>query len=595
MRLIHTTALDIKYFVGNNVPKYAILSHTWGGEEVTHQDWANRANILNMEGYQKIVSACELAKEDGYAYLWVDTNCIDKSSSSELAEAINSMFEWYTLADICYAYLSDVETYKPLTGTREIRRSRWFRRGWTLQELLAPRQVNFYAADWSKLGTRTTLARHISAATGIALKYLHAEEELGQENKLSSGGRANDTWMRERHAPIHAASVAERMAWLARRETTRVEDIAYCALGIFAIHMPLVYGEGPRAFTRLQEEILRVSTDHSLFCWSWGAVGGRSETGLLSPRPQGFLEAGLYSPRRLETRPRPYAMTNAGLSIHLPLVACWSSFIAVLEVEAPDCERGGLMGISMSGRSLAAHQFMRRTCPDVPIPLCAKTEEYAFKLPEILVPLQSMDVWQTGRWGTSRPLPSVERAQCRAGVLLSFGSRDHFERISTKPPGRFSADDSIVYICPQEARNDSSDLSPQPQPDAFEGATIVKFLMKWGMTETILFVVSSSAAGSFFQPCWHFCHLPDELSLTGVPEPLRRILDETINDGSSLSRVATPRLEQGREIKGTTQSSPVTDHLSESSWTSVQIASSGFLTTAGSMLKHVHVDSKLHI
>ncbi|KAI1016757.1 hypothetical protein LB504_007143 [Fusarium proliferatum] len=320
MRLINTRTRAFEEFYGSKVPKYAVLSHTWGQEEVTFMDWADPTTVTRRSGFIKIIEACEQARNDDYSYIWVDTNCIDKSSSAELSEAINSMFAWYSKADICYAYLSDVPTFKPLSYAKEFRQSRWFRRGWTLQELLAPDRVVFYAADWSRIGTRSTLVRHIAEATGIGITYLSSAPNTATATQAD--------WSEVRSPLCHKASVAERMSWLSRRETTRIEDMAYCMLGIFGINMPLVYGEGPRAFLRLQEEILKSSDDHSLFCWPWATRN--NQISLLAPRPHSFLEASPYRPNQLSVRPSTYAIANSRLSIGLPLIQCWSSYIAVL-------------------------------------------------------------------------------------------------------------------------------------------------------------------------------------------------------------------------------------------------------------------------
>jgi hypothetical protein len=162
--------------------------------------------------------------------------CIDKTSTAELSEAINSMFLWYRKATTCYAYLSDV---RELT---ELAQSRWFTRGWTLQELLAPAVVRFYSEHWNFLGSKLELRRQLQKVTGILQEVL-----IGGE--------------------LNAISVARRMSWAANRQTTRTEDLAYCMMGIFDINMPLLYGEGKRSFIRLQEEIMKISDDHSLFAW----------------------------------------------------------------------------------------------------------------------------------------------------------------------------------------------------------------------------------------------------------------------------------------------------------------------------------------
>ncbi|KAF9780402.1 hypothetical protein IL306_000176 [Fusarium sp. DS 682] len=402
MRLINTDLTLVEFF-GNKTPQYAILSHTWDGEEVTLQDWSSQTLLSKKSGYQKIVATCRQAKKDGYNYAWVDTNCIDKTSSAELTEAINSMFAWYTQAGICYAYLSDIPTFLPLSYAEDFCRSRWFTRGWTLQELIAPRDIVFYAADWSRIGTKSTLAREIASATGISIKYPSPQE--------NAAVLASNDWVQDASSPVHEASIAERMSWLSRRQTTRLEDMAYCMLGLFGIHMPLVYGEGPRALMHLQEEILKYSDDHTLFCWSWAVDG--SGGSMLSPRPHSFLEASKYVPERARTRPMPYGMTNAGLSIHLPLVHCWSSYIAVLNVQITgEDER---IGIAMSG-NLTTGRFARCHYPDVPVALCPSIRKIDMDLTAMFVPARSV-----GEQG-SKPMSAANNIHCQAPVSFPGGT-----------------------------------------------------------------------------------------------------------------------------------------------------------------------------
>jgi hypothetical protein len=167
MGLLDTTAVTMREFYGKYVPAYAILSHTWDEEEVTFQDFLEDRNRLQqLRGYKKIISCCRLASDDGYQYLWVDTCCINKNSSAELSEAINSMYEWYHYAGICYAYLGDMDDAVeiaanarsmleegPTMSADEIMKeprlasSRWFSRGWALQDLLATSHVRFYSRD----------------------------------------------------------------------------------------------------------------------------------------------------------------------------------------------------------------------------------------------------------------------------------------------------------------------------------------------------------------------------------------------------------------------------------------------------------------
>lgn len=224
----------------DNIPPYAILSHTWGipTEEVTFRDLIDHSGI-SKAGYNKIRFCGEQAKRDGLQYFWVDTCCIDKSSSAELSEAINSMFRWYRNAAKCYVYLSDVsrraldthDTASLLPWVSAFQKSRWFARGWTLQELIAPASVEFFSSECERLGDRKSLEQQIHEITGIAIEALCG-------------------------TPLSYFSTDERMSWRAQRKTKREEDEAYSLLGIFDIAMPLVYGEGKeRAFRRLQEEI----------------------------------------------------------------------------------------------------------------------------------------------------------------------------------------------------------------------------------------------------------------------------------------------------------------------------------------------------
>ena len=225
-------------FVRNDVPPYAILSHTWGAddEEVTFKDLTEGTG-KNKAGYDKIEFCGKQAASDGLQYFWVDTCCIDKSSSAEITEAINSMFRWYRNAAKCYVYLSDVSTsghendHLPRsTWKLAFRKSRWFTRGWTLQELIAPTLVEFFSLEGKRLGDKSSMEQQVHEITGIAIHAL----------------RGN---------PLSDFSVADRMSWAAERRTAREEDEAYCLLGIFDIHMPLIYGEREKAFIRLKKEI----------------------------------------------------------------------------------------------------------------------------------------------------------------------------------------------------------------------------------------------------------------------------------------------------------------------------------------------------
>ncbi|KAI1167614.1 heterokaryon incompatibility protein-domain-containing protein [Nemania serpens] len=293
MRLLNTTESDsgiftIEEFSGHEVQPYAILSHTWGEDEVSFQDMRS-ADAVNKKGYEKIKNCCSLAKANGYGYVWIDTCCIDKRSSAELSEAINSMYRWYQEADICYAYLADVPSISKLSE------SRWFTRGWTLQELIAPSTVLFFNNEWQNIGDKVGLQADISRITGIPSNFL-----LGDS--------------------LGYASVAQRMSWAANRKTTRTEDMAYCLLGIFDIYMPMLYGEGEKAFIRLQEEIMKAIGDHSLFAWRSTEYHG----GILASSPAAFANSGnIVSTSSFNAASSPLATTSRGIHLSGKRTSDW--------------------------------------------------------------------------------------------------------------------------------------------------------------------------------------------------------------------------------------------------------------------------------
>jgi ankyrin repeat protein len=222
------------------IPPYAILSHTWGpnSNEVSYQDMINGTAIDKL-AYSKFTFCIEQATKDNLTYFWIDTCCIDKSSSAELSEAITSMFRWYQNSVQCYVYLQDVSTKKRKADFESrsspwepaFRTSRWFTRGWTLQELLAPSSVIFCSAEGQRLGNKADLEQMIHEITHIPIAAIRGH-------------------------PLHQFLTQERISWAERRQTTREEDSAYCLLGIFGISMLANYGEGRNsAFRRLHKEV----------------------------------------------------------------------------------------------------------------------------------------------------------------------------------------------------------------------------------------------------------------------------------------------------------------------------------------------------
>ncbi|KAF2636584.1 HET-domain-containing protein [Massarina eburnea CBS 473.64] len=310
MRLLNAKTLEFEFFFDEKIPPYLILSHTWGDEEVTYQDMRylqrlktlpkalrndpvdlfsismsagstrdSEAAITATAGYRKILGTARYARRKSLEYFWIDTCCIDKSSSSELQEAINSMYRWYRQSAVCVVFLDDIGYSwddDPLAYV--LQQTRWIKRGWTLQELIAPHTLEFVDPGWTFIATKSTHFLSISKATGIPAEIL-------------------------RYGDLSGASVAQKMSWAAGRVTTRIEDRAYSLLGICDVHMPMLYGEGHNAFFRLQEEILKKTSDDSIFAWKDESATFSTYRGLLARSPDEFSQYFLTPSRLFEITP----------------------------------------------------------------------------------------------------------------------------------------------------------------------------------------------------------------------------------------------------------------------------------------------------
>ena len=389
MRLIDTNTYQLREFQ-DDVPPYAILSHTWTDhEEVSFKEWSalfgldkrwrSAVDSLQQElegrsGYQKIINCCRQAKSDKLAWAWIDTCCIDKASSAELSEVINSMYNYYGASRIRYAYLADVSgrsdaeeppAYTELDSSNQFADSRWFKRSFTLQEMLAPSQLVFFTSIWKPLGqlqhyphfclkdplpaylTVPSLASEVSMATRIPENVLQGD------------------WSGE------PPCVAQIMSWASSRDASRTEDMAYSLLGIFNINMPVLYGEGHRAFIRLQIEIMKSTDDQSIFAWDASHLKRFThEAGFLAHSPALFANAasmiqitGLHSARHQaalfanaasiiqitgqHSARHQAAMTNRGLEVKLPVAylqdsAGRSNPVAILSCRREHDYRGPL-------------------------------------------------------------------------------------------------------------------------------------------------------------------------------------------------------------------------------------------------------------
>lgn len=310
MRLLNTTTGSFELFDDPRTVQYAILSHVWSkpGDphypEQTYEKieaiqktpksptswipgfgWLASASPVLAQFSQKIQNACRAAREHGLDWIWIDSGCIDKRSSAEVTLSINSMFDWYRYATVCYAFLYDVhDTSRPRSKDSEFGRSLWFTRGWTLQELLAPHVVIFVSHDWKPIGTKHSLASVIEEITSIDRAVLRKEKELFD------------------------VPVARRMSWASGRQTTLDEDKAYCLVGLFGVRLAPIYGEGAESFLRLQEAISRNIQDQTMLAWGTrktlkthklAAQGETASTGGRAPTPAadviGYEETYLFA------------------------------------------------------------------------------------------------------------------------------------------------------------------------------------------------------------------------------------------------------------------------------------------------------------
>ncbi|KAI6017326.1 hypothetical protein BKA83DRAFT_606598 [Pisolithus microcarpus] len=253
------TQIQIFASCADTAKEYCILSHRWiVGQEVDYEQMMDLAKldnayeIVNWHGYQKVLQACKVA-EGLFEYLWADTCCIDKRSSSELTEAINSMFRWYKNSTRCYTYLHDTSEFPTEPDFTTFGNSNgwpeWFSRGWTLQELIAPGDLQFFNKDWKEIGSKRSRTTELKKITGVPLSVL--------VDGLSS----------------YRPSFAEVMSWASERRTMLAEDEAYSLIGLLGVNMPMLYGEGKNAFQRLQIGFMQMSNDQSIFAWKANKAG----------------------------------------------------------------------------------------------------------------------------------------------------------------------------------------------------------------------------------------------------------------------------------------------------------------------------------
>ncbi|KDN70190.1 putative heterokaryon incompatibility protein [Colletotrichum sublineola] len=328
---VHTLRLEELYPVGDSPPTYAILSHRWEKDirdEVLYEDVANATNIDTQKwrqkrGFAKVDGACKQAAKDGYDHIWIDSCCINQNSSAELSESINSMYRFYQEAQVCYAFLAGLPPPNAGLDTDEsFERHDCVHVPKATQELIAPATVLFFTDElvgqsrtthWIYIADKASICEKLSAITNIDAPILKNEQPVGQ------------------------ASVAKRMSWAAKRVTTKPEDHAYSLMGLFDVNMPMIYGEGgTKAFLRLQEEIIKVSSDQSIFAWRDSTATPGARTGVLATSPKMCKDCGGFFGYYDWDRVEPFSKTNRGLQITLPLrLVKTDTFVAALNCSQP--------------------------------------------------------------------------------------------------------------------------------------------------------------------------------------------------------------------------------------------------------------------
>jgi hypothetical protein len=445
MRLLNTRTCHFEEFVDGHIPPYAILLHTWDEHEVLFGDMANSATgWTGKRGYHKIKSACLQAQEQQPAleYVWIDTCCIDKSSSGELAEAINSMYNWYARAEVCYAYLSDLEATASLD---ELHKCRWFTRGWTLQELIAPKRMVFFDEQWNKRGTKQDLVDRLSHIAGID----------------------EDILLHQR--PLSSVSVAQKMSWAAGRQTTRIEDTAYCLLGIFGVHLPFLYGEGHRAFRRLQDTIVSSVPDMSIFAWRLpppsSAVNPaesnsqrREYCGVYAPAPSAFSSSRSFTKQRPFGRPGLLPMNGsimARMQFLIEMTPENGGYRYLLPLDCYPASKPNVI-LCVRLRKLGHNEFVREN----PYEIVEFTRPLArpiimsnrYLLPEL--PMQD-DKPRPGKPLGIRNPDFIGQTRSRA-IQLNLPKGMWLHMLDVWPSHRFDGEDQVFYLTGHDLEHDSA-------------------------------------------------------------------------------------------------------------------------------------------
>jgi hypothetical protein len=283
MWLLNVDTFETREFFGEETPEYAFLSHTWDSpeDEVTTDDLRGgkfREDVHKKHGFRKLDFAMKQARRDGLQWLWADTCCIDRANGADMTEAANALWGWLANSKACYAYLSDAPSVND-PASKAFMNARWFTRSWTLVELLAPPNLTFYTEDWTQVGVGS-----LRMDLGI-LEATHHITKIPREALMGH--------------PITEFCIAQRLSWAALRRCRRVEDQAYSLFGLFDVNLPILYGEGKKAFIRRQEHLhMQLPHDHSIFAWTVPITSPRclNISGIFAESPEDFANSGNIRP-----------------------------------------------------------------------------------------------------------------------------------------------------------------------------------------------------------------------------------------------------------------------------------------------------------
>lgn len=395
--------------------RYAILSHRWvdGDLETSFQYMQSKVEVKSLDyrvgGLEKLYKFCEKARQDfNCSFAWCDMCCIDKTSSSELDEAVRSMFRWYRNSHICITYLQGTN------GTSNLAKDEWFERGWTLLELLAPLRMKFYGKSWAPLRS-------------LRVSENDKDDSILQEISLITHIPEADL----KSFQPQTNRVQEKMVWASNRRTTRVEDIAYSLIGIFDVSLMVAYGEGKRAFYRLMEAILQRYDQWEVFCWkgtcsSYNAALPADPSCYAPPCNMGEVDAEeQMNNKRYTIGDRLFALTNHGLKIK------------VLLIRVEKTREEMVKGTHRSRRKLA---FSQGGLEDVEV-ICLHSKhepnaEWAFGI---------IDFWQQYDGRDSKGLlDTSRRSRPYTAFLLSY-----HQHASPDARWRKEMTEEIVHVWPQ--------------------------------------------------------------------------------------------------------------------------------------------------